>query len=73
MALIHSLEKSGNTLFKYRGQIPAILFLTAVPVIYYTDYEVISCGMYTLITTVAIVFCVSWKLSYVGRYSDLHI
>ncbi|MDX1653146.1 MAG: isoprenylcysteine carboxylmethyltransferase family protein [Brumimicrobium sp.] len=39
MALIHSFEKSGNTLFKYRGQIPVILFLAAVPVIYFTDYE----------------------------------
>ncbi len=36
MALIHSFEKSGNTLFRYRGQIPVILFLLAVPVIYYT-------------------------------------
>src|SRR5690554_1831192 len=38
MALIHSLEKSGNTLFKYRGQIPIILFLLAIPVVYFTDY-----------------------------------
>lgn len=38
MALIHSLEKSGNTLFKYRGQMPIILFLLAVPVVYFTDY-----------------------------------
>lgn len=41
MALIHSLEKSGNTLFKYRGQIPVILFILAVPVIYITDYDFI--------------------------------
>ena len=41
MALIHSLEKSGNTLFKYRGQIPVILFILAVPVIYFTDYSFI--------------------------------
>jgi protein-S-isoprenylcysteine O-methyltransferase Ste14 len=41
MALIHSLEKSGNTLFKYRGQIPVILFILAVPVIYFTDYTFI--------------------------------
>src|SRR5690554_769932 len=38
MALIHSLEKSGNTLFKYRGQIPVILFILAVPVVFFTDY-----------------------------------
>lgn len=38
MALIHSLEKSGNILFRYRGQIPVIFFLLAVPVIFFTDY-----------------------------------
>lgn len=36
MALIHSFEKSGNWLFRYRGQLPLILFLLAVPVIYFT-------------------------------------
>ncbi len=39
MALIHSFEKSGNTLFKYRGQIPVILFVVAVPVILFTDFS----------------------------------
>lgn len=39
MALIHSFEKSGNFLFKYRGQIPVVLFLAAIPVIYFTDYS----------------------------------
>ena len=39
MALIHSFEKSGNTLFKHRGQIPVILFIFVVPVIYFTDYS----------------------------------
>lgn len=38
MALLHSFEKSGNFLFKYRGQIPVILFFAAIPVIYVTDY-----------------------------------
>ncbi|MEY4604498.1 MAG: hypothetical protein RIT43_1790 [Bacteroidota bacterium] len=39
MALIHSLEKNGNFLFKFRGQIPLILFVLSVPVIYFTDYQ----------------------------------
>jgi protein-S-isoprenylcysteine O-methyltransferase Ste14 len=39
MALVHSFETSGNKLFKYRGQIPVILFLLAVPVVYFTDYK----------------------------------
>lgn len=42
MALIHSFEKSGNLLFQYRGQIPVILFILAVPVIYATNYELLT-------------------------------
>ena len=42
MALIHSLEASGNKLFKYRGQIPVILFVFAVPVIYFTDISTLD-------------------------------
>lgn len=37
MALVHSLEKNGNTLFRFRGQIPVVLFLLAIPAIYFTD------------------------------------
>lgn len=37
MALVNSFEKSGNFLFKHRGQIPVILFIMAVPVIFFTD------------------------------------
>jgi protein-S-isoprenylcysteine O-methyltransferase Ste14 len=36
MALLHSFEKSGNLLFRYRGQIPILLFVAAVPVVYFT-------------------------------------
>jgi len=39
MALVHSFEENGNFLFRYRGQIPAILFLASIPVIYFTDYD----------------------------------
>lgn len=42
MALVHSFETSGNKLFRYRGQIPVILFLSAIPVVYFTDYEFIK-------------------------------
>ncbi|TXI85549.1 MAG: DUF1295 domain-containing protein [Crocinitomicaceae bacterium] len=42
MALVHSLEKNGNFLFKYRGQIPVVLFLMAIPAIYFTDYEFLN-------------------------------
>ena len=42
MALVHSFEKNGNTLFKHRGQIPVVLFLLSVPAIYFTDYKFIN-------------------------------
>lgn len=42
MALVHSLEKNGNILFKYRGQIPVLLFLLSIPAIYFTDYQIID-------------------------------
>ena len=42
MDLVESLEKQGNFLFKYRGQFPTLLFLLAVPFIYFTDYNSID-------------------------------
>jgi len=42
MALIQSMEKQGNYLFKYRGQFPIILFILAIPFIYQTDYNVLT-------------------------------
>ncbi len=39
MALVHSFEENGNKLFKYRGQIPILLFLLSIPVVYFTDYS----------------------------------
>lgn len=36
MALRHSFEKTGNFLFKHRGQFPLILFAISVPVIYHS-------------------------------------
>ena len=42
MSLLNSFEKQGNFLFKYRGQFPVILFLIALPFMYYTDYTTIQ-------------------------------
>ena len=42
MALLQSMEREGNFLFKYRGQFPIILFILVVPFIYLTDYNSIS-------------------------------
>ena len=54
MALIKSLEKSGNTLFKHRGQIPVVLFLLAIPVVYFTGYAGLPDQSQFLITYLAI-------------------
>ena len=63
MALLQSMERQGNFLFKYRGQFPVILFILAVPFIYLTDYNMISeqsqtCFMYTAIILSSIGFLV---------------
>ena len=42
MALVQSIEKQGNFLFKYRGQFPLLLFILAVPFIYLTYYSALS-------------------------------
>lgn len=42
MALIHSFESSGNFLFKYRGQLPVILFALAIPFLYTLNYNNLS-------------------------------
>ncbi len=42
MALVQTFEKQGNFLFKYRGQFPLILFLIAIPFIFFTNYSSIT-------------------------------
>jgi protein-S-isoprenylcysteine O-methyltransferase Ste14 len=54
MALIHSFEKSGNLLFRKRGQIPVILFVLAVPVLYFTDSSSLDEPFRVALTTAAI-------------------
>jgi len=55
MALIHSFESSGNWLFRYRGQVPVVLFAMAVPVIYFTDYSLISKEIAFTLTIVSVI------------------
>lgn len=59
MALIHSFEKEGKFLFRYRGQIPMALFIIAVPVIYLTDYSFFSAKWLLLIRIIAVALSVS--------------
>lgn len=53
MALIHSFENSGNFLFRRRGQIPIILFLLVLPVLYFTDYSAMSDRLMLILTCIA--------------------
>jgi protein-S-isoprenylcysteine O-methyltransferase Ste14 len=55
MALLHSFERSGNTLFKHRGQIPIVLFILAIPFMFFTQYDQIS-ESWTIGLTVLSVF-----------------
>lgn len=62
MALIQSFEKSGNVLFRYRGQIPVLIFLLAIPIIFFTNqtlYQVLfqggAAGLKIIVTVVALV------------------
>jgi hypothetical protein len=54
MALIHSFEKSGNWLFRHRGELPLVLFLLAVPVVYLTDIDWLKPEYRVMITSLAI-------------------
>ncbi len=58
MALLHSFEKSGNFLFKYRGQFPVLLFLLAIPVIYFTGFGGLDAQWQEFITVFAITISV---------------
>lgn len=61
MALVHSFETSGNKLFRYRGQIPVILFLSAIPVVYFTDYEFVKDN--PQLNTILLITCALISLS----------
>ena len=45
MALIQSMETTGARLFKYRGQIPVLIFVLAIPILFFTCQN-----LYTSIT-----------------------
>ncbi|MGC6470303.1 MAG: methyltransferase family protein [Flavobacteriales bacterium] len=56
MALVHDLEKQGNFLFKYRGQFPIVLFILAVPFIYWT--EKITQNQQFVYTTIGVILSI---------------
>jgi protein-S-isoprenylcysteine O-methyltransferase Ste14 len=57
MALIHSFESAGNILFKYRGQVPVVLFILAIPVIYFTS-DIENNTVLLIITMVSVILSV---------------
>jgi len=59
MALLHSFEKSGNYLFRNRGRIPAVLFITVVPVIYFTGYSEITGNTNFILSGLSIIICMA--------------
>jgi len=61
MALVHSFEKNGNTLFKYRGQIPLVLFILSIPTVYFTDYQFIESN--ETLDLVLLITCAIFSLS----------
>ena len=63
MALVNEFEKQGNFLFRYRGQFPVLLFLLAVPFLYWTDTSSISEFLKNLFSCCAVIlsltgFCI---------------
>jgi protein-S-isoprenylcysteine O-methyltransferase Ste14 len=54
MALINSFENSGNWLFRYRGQLPVVLFLLAIPAIFLTEYNELSSGYIHSVNLIAV-------------------
>ncbi len=58
MALIDSFESEGNWLFRHRGQLPVVLFLLAIPAIFFHDYSTMSHQWKVVIDLVAFLFAI---------------
>lgn len=59
MALLHSFENSGNYLFKNRSYIPVVLFILAVPVIYFTNVSYLNNTQTLGITILSVILSIS--------------
>ena len=63
MALVQSFEKTGNNLFRYRGQLPLIIFIAAVPAIYFTDYSWVDQSIYySLLAGSVLISCIGFVI-----------
>lgn len=59
MAFIHSFEDEGNWLFKRRGFIPIILFVLAIPAVYFTNYASMTSSYITFINYLSVVLSIT--------------
>lgn len=59
MALLHSFEKSGNWLFRHRGELPVVLFILAIPVVYLTEIDWLKPEYKVIIASIAIALSIA--------------
>jgi len=59
MAFIHSFEQEGNWLFRHRGTVPVLLFVLALPAIYFTRYAEMSDSCVMSVNILAVILSVS--------------
>lgn len=58
MALVDSFEREGNWLFRWRGQLPVVLFVMAIPAIYLTDTYFFVPRIRTVLLVASVAMCI---------------
>lgn len=58
MALVDSFEQEGNWLFRWRGQLPVVLFVMAIPAIYLTDTYFFAPRIRTVLLVASVAMCI---------------
>ena len=61
MALIQSMEATGAKLFKYRGQIPVLIFVLSLPILFFTNQNLYS--SINVASTISLVYFICTILS----------
>lgn len=61
MSLQDSMVRQGNLLFKFRGQIPLVLFVLAIPAIYLSEYQLFK--KYDWLEFVLLITCLIVSIS----------
>ena len=58
MALIQSMEATGAKLFKYRGQIPVLIFALSLPILFFTNRNLYECINVASIISLVYFICI---------------